>query len=100
MNHKNRLVQIYGVSCDNVRIHKDDLLSANELYDPSEDGLNVVGCPMGTNEFIKGFIKEKIDDLNLNKQKLLSVSDYQLRMAIAFKLLCKKAKSSMVSTPM
>ena len=68
-----------GVSCDNVRIHKDNLISANELYDPSEDGLNIVGCPMGTNEFIKGFIKEKLDDLSLNKQKLLSVPDYQLR---------------------
>ena len=34
---------------------------------------------MGTNEFIKGFIKEKLDDLSLNKQKLLSVPDYQLR---------------------
>ena len=55
------------------------MLSANELYDPSEDGLNIVGCPMGTNEFIKGFIKEKLDDLSLNKQKLLSVPDYQLR---------------------
>ena len=43
MNHKNRLVQVYGVSCDNVRIHKDNLISANELYDPSEDGLNIVG---------------------------------------------------------
>ena len=79
LNHKKRLVQVYGVSYDNVRIHKDDLLSANILYDPSEDGLNIVGCPMGTNEFIKGFIKEKLDDLNLNKQKLLSVPDYQLR---------------------
>ena len=35
--------------------------------------------PMGTTEFIKNFINEKLNDLNLNKQKLLTVPDYQLR---------------------
>ena len=79
MSHKKLFVEKYGISYENVRVHKDDLLSANESYDPSEDGLNIVGCPMGSNEFIKNFIDEKLIDLNLNKQKLLTVPDYQLR---------------------
>ena len=50
----------YGISYENVRIHKKDLLSAYESYDPSEDGLNIVGCPMGSTEFIENFIDEKL----------------------------------------
>ena len=73
MSHKKLFVEKYGISYENVRVHKDDLLSANESYDPSEDGLNIVGCPMGSNEFIKNFIDEKLIDLHLNKQKLLTV---------------------------
>ena len=79
MRHKNRLVKVYGISYENVRIHKDDLLSANKPYDPIEDGLNIVVCPMETVEFIKSFIDEKLNDLNLNKQKLLTIPDFQLR---------------------
>jgi len=85
------LVEQLGLNPNIIHIHPDNGSNSSSDDDHVRYGMNVLGCPIGSSQFIKLFLEEKLRKLSDVKNNLINFSHRQIKFLLLKKCFCPKS---------